>query len=344
MPVGTHGTVKGLTTLEMQVPPLDFDIILANTYHLGCRPGGETLAQQGGLHAFMEWPRNILTDSGGFQMVSLLKLANITEEGVEFASPVDGSRMLLTPEMSMALQNQIGSDVMMALDDVVDSKTVDAARFEVRKGVSRPSLPRTSHSCRVQEACLRTLRWIDRCIAAHKRPAEQNLFGIVQGGLDVAPGGLRDRCLAGMLERDAHLPGYAIGGLAGGEEKSKFWPVVDKCATGLPAAKPRYLMGVGYPLDLVVCTALGVDAYDCVYPTRTARFGTALVHAGLLKVKSAAMAHDPRPLDETCPCHVCAGPGAYSRATLHTLLRGDSLGPQLLTYHNLVRPCSCCCH
>ena len=131
MPVGTHGTVKGLTSLEMQIPPLDFDIILSNTYHLGCRPGGEILAQQGGLHSFMELPRNILTDSGGFQMVSLLKLAKITEEGVEFASPVDGSRMMLTPEMSMALQNQIGSDVMMALDDVVDSKTVDDERFKV---------------------------------------------------------------------------------------------------------------------------------------------------------------------------------------------------------------------
>jgi queuine tRNA-ribosyltransferase catalytic subunit len=132
MPVGTHGTVKGLTSAEMQVAPLDFDIILSNTYHLGCRPGGDILEAQGGLHDFMSWPRNILTDSGGFQMVSLLKLAEITEEGVTFASPVDGSRMLLTPEMSMALQNQIGSDIMMALDDVVDSKTVDAARFEVQ--------------------------------------------------------------------------------------------------------------------------------------------------------------------------------------------------------------------
>jgi tRNA-guanine family transglycosylase len=205
MPVGTHGTVKGMTSAEMQVAPLDFDILLSNTYHLGCRPGGNILEQQGGLHAFMNWPRNILTDSGGsstyslcmtptdskctlcaftgFQMVSLLKFAEITEEGVTFASPVDGSRMLLTPEMSMALQNQvrpgfavfsmqlhtrrvilpvlqIGSDIMMALDDVVDSKTVDAARFE--------------------EACHRTLRWIDRCIAAHSRPKEQNLFGIVQ--------------------------------------------------------------------------------------------------------------------------------------------------------------------
>ena len=312
MPVGTQGTIKGLTSAELQTAPLDCDIILANTYHLGSRPGGDLLASLGGLHAFMAWPRPILTDSGGFQMVSLLRLAQITEEGVTFSSPVDGAKMLLTPEMSMQLQNQIGSDIMMALDDVVDSKTVDAARFE--------------------EACHRTLRWIDRCIAAHARPSEQCLFGIVQGGLDVSHGGLRDICLAGMLERDAHLPGYAIGGLAGGEVKSSFWPVVDHAAARLPPGKPRYLMGVGYPLDLVVCTALGVDMYDCVYPTRTARFGVALVHAGLVKLKSAAAAADSGPIDATCPCYVCR---TFSRAYLHVLLKTDAGGPALITVHNL---------
>ena len=312
MPVGTQGSVKGLSTVELQSPPLDCDIILGNTYHLGNRPGGTLLERLGGLHSFMAWPRPILTDSGGFQMVSLLHLANITEEGVNFRSPVDGSQMLLTPEMSMQLQNQIGSDIMMALDDVVDSKTVDAARFE--------------------EACHRTLRWIDRCIAAHKHPADQALFGIVQGGLDVAPGGLRDVCLAGMIARDAQLPGYAIGGLAGGEEKDKFWRVVARCCTALPAGKPRYLMGVGYPLDIVVCTALGVDMYDCVYPTRTARFGTALVHSGLVKLKGGGAADDDRPIDDTCPCYVCAG---YSRAYLYTLLKTESAGAQLVSYHNL---------
>ena len=312
MPVGTQGTIKGVTTAELQTPPLDCDIILGNTYHLGNRPGGDTLAALGGLHAFMGWPRPILTDSGGFQMVSLLHLAQITEEGVNFRSPVDGSAMLLTPEMSMALQNQIGSDIMMALDDVVDSKTVDAPRFA--------------------EACHRTLRWIDRCIAAHARPREQNLFGIVQGGLDVAPGGLRDVCLAGMLRRDAQLPGYAIGGLAGGEEKALFWRVVAHCCAGLPAHKPRYLMGVGYPLDIVVCSALGVDMYDCVYPTRTARFGTALVHSGLVKLKSEACAGDAGPIDATCPCYVCA---RYSRALLHTLCKTEALGPQLVSVHNV---------
>jgi len=296
----------------VQVAPLDCEIILANTYHLGSRPGGELLKSVGGLHRFMDWPRCLLTDSGGFQMVSLLALAEITEEGVTFASPVDGTRMLLTPEQSMALQNSIGSDIMMALDDVVDAKAVDAARF--------------------REACYRTLRWIDRCIAAHARPTQQNLFAIVQGGLDVSPGGLRDVCLAGLQERDASLPGYAIGGLAGGEDKAHFWRVVHHCAQRLPHGKPRYLMGVGYPLDIVVCTALGVDMYDCVYPTRTARFGTALVHSGLLKLKSAACAEEEGPIDPTCSCYVCA---TYSRSFLHHQLKGDGAGPQLITHHNI---------
>jgi tRNA-guanine transglycosylase len=314
MPVGTQGTIKGLSTVEVQAPPLDCDIILSNTYHLGVRPGGDTLERAGGLHRFMAWPRNLLTDSGGFQMVSLLKLAEIREEGVLFQSPADGSRMLLTPEMSMHLQNQIGSDIMMALDDVVSSAAVSRERFE--------------------EACHRTLRWIDRCIAAHKNPTRQNLFGIVQGGLDVAPGGLREVNLAGMLARDAHLPGYAIGGLAGGEAKDAFWRVVDQCCRALPAHKPRYLMGVGYPLDLVICTALGVDMYDCVYPTRTARFGTALADCagGLVKLKNREAAEDGRPLDAACPCPACA---SYSRAQLCVMLKADALGPQLLTMHNI---------
>jgi len=184
-------------------------------------------------------------------MVSLLHLADITEEGVTFQSPVDGKPMLLTPEESIQIQNKIGADIIMALDDVVKTTT------------SGP---------RVEEAMHRTLRWIDRCIAAHSRPKEQNLFGIVQGGIDP---NLRDMCLKGLVARN--LPGYAIGGLAGGEEKDAFWRVVAQCTAGLPEDKPRYVMGVGFPLDIVVCSALGADMYDCVYPTRTARFGSALV-------------------------------------------------------------------
>ena len=314
MPVGTQGTIKGLTSAELQAPPLDCDIILGNTYHLGSRPGGGVLERAGGLHKFMGWPRPLLTDSGGFQMVSLLALAVVTEEGVRFQHPVDGSDMLLTPEMSMQLQNQIGSDIMMALDDVISSKTVSDERF--------------------REAVDRTLRWIDRCIAAHSRPSEQNLFGILQGGLDVSPGGLRDVCTSGMLERDKNLPGYAIGGLAGGEAKDAFWRVVDYCCKRLPENKPRYLMGVGYPLDLVVCTALGVDMYDCVYPTRTARFGTALadVEGGVVKLKNAPAASEFGPIEESCDCAACKD---YSRAHLHLLLKTDALGPQLITLHNI---------
>jgi queuine tRNA-ribosyltransferase catalytic subunit len=317
MPVGTQGTIKGCSTLDLTVPPLDCEIILGNTYHLGNRPGGDTLEHFGGLHKFMGWDRNLLTDSGGFQMVSLLALAEISEEGVNFASPVDGSKMLLTPEMSMRLQNQIGADIMMALDDVVDSKTVNDERFK--------------------EACYRTLRWIDRCIAAHGRKHDQNLYGITQGGLDVSADGLRDICMRGMLEQQRfdNLPGYAIGGLAGGEDKVYFWRVVEHGTRHLPLSKPRYLMGVGYPLDIIVCSALGVDQYDCVYPTRTGRFGTAMVHSGLLKLKNGCFGEDTTPIDPTCSCYVCKH---YTRAHIHLMLKAkesSSNVAQLVTYHNL---------
>jgi queuine tRNA-ribosyltransferase len=259
MPVGTKGTIKGVTVEELTSDPsLDNAIILANTYHMALQPGTETLKELDGLHSFMGWKRNILTDSGGFQMVSLLKLAEITEEGVTFESPfTKGERMLLRPEDSISHQNDIGSDIIMALDDVVSSVTDDRKRFQI--------------------ATYRTLRWLDRCFAAHANPATQTLFPIVQGGLDVSVGGLREQCLAGFRNRDDGICGYAIGGLAGGETKGEFWRVVDQCCRALPDTKPRYLMGVGYPLDLVVCTALGVDMYDCTYPMHTAQFGVALV-------------------------------------------------------------------
>jgi queuine tRNA-ribosyltransferase len=307
MPVGTQGTIKGLTS--EQVTDLGCPIILGNTYHLGHRPGPDTLKELGGLHIFMNWDRNLLTDSGGFQMVSLLKLAHITEEGVRFRSPHDGTEMVLTPEKSMELQNIIGADIMMALDDVVSSTTTGP---------------------RVAEATDRTLRWIDRCIAAHKRPHDQNLFGIVQGGLDPE---LRKICLDGLIKRD--LPGYAIGGLSGGESKDSFWRMVDLCTDHLPANKPRYLMGVGFAVDLVVCVALGVDMFDCVYPSRTARFGTALVRnqpLGTLNLKSAAYQFDYRPIEEDCNCMVCKN---YTRAYLHTVAAKEQIGGQLITYHNI---------
>ncbi|XP_062027643.1 uncharacterized protein LOC133743660 isoform X1 [Rosa rugosa] len=304
MPVGTQGTIKGLATDQLE--EIGCQIILGNTYHLALRPTSELIDEMGGLHKFMNWPRALLTDSGGFQMVSLLHLADITEKGVTFQSPVDGKPMLLTPEESIQIQNRIGADIIMALDDVVKT---------------------TITGPRIEEAMYRTLRWIDRCIAAHTRPSEQNLFGIVQGGLDPV---LRDICVRGLVERN--LPGYAIGGLAGGESKDSFWRVVTQCTAALPEDKPRYVMGVGYPLDIVVCSALGADMYDCVYPTRTARFGTALIPEGVLKLKHKAMANDTRPIDPTCACMVCKN---YTRAYIHCLVTKDAMGSQLLSYHNL---------
>ncbi|XP_072977960.1 uncharacterized protein [Typha angustifolia] len=285
MPVGTQGTIKGLTNNQLE--DIGCQIILGNTYHLALRPGAELIDELGGLHKFMNWKRALLTDSGGFQMVSLLHLADITEQGVTF-------------------QNKIGADIIMALDDVVKT---------------------TITGPRIEEAMYRTLRWMDRCIAAHKKPHVQNLFGIVQGGLDPV---LRDICVRGLVERN--LPGYAIGGLAGGEDKDSFWRVVAQCTAALPEDKPRYVMGVGYPLDIVVCSALGADMYDCVYPTRTARFGTALIPEGVLKLKHKAMENDERPIDSTCPCMVCKN---YTRAYIHCLVTKHAMGSQLLSYHNL---------
>ena len=189
MPVGTKGTIKGLSSEQLLEPALSPEIILGNTYHLELQPGTDLIAEFGGLHNFMSWKNNLLTDSGGFQMVSLLKLAEITEEGVKFQSPIDGSEMMLTPEESIKFQNQIGADIMMQLDDVVSSVNVDRERFK--------------------EATDRSVRWLDRCIAAHKRPEDQNLFCIIQGGLDISPGGLREQCLNEMIKRDT--PGFAIG-------------------------------------------------------------------------------------------------------------------------------------
>jgi len=319
----TKGTIKALTTEEIcNEAALNCPIILGNTYHLALQPGTELIRDMGGLHKFMQWDRGILTDSGGFQMVSLLKLAEITEEGVTFDNPFEknaknSERMLLRPEDSITHQNNIGSDIMMALDDVVSSVVDNDERFEI--------------------ATYRTLRWLDRCFAAHSRPQEQNLFAIVQGGLDTKIGGLREKCLAGFRARDHMIPGYAIGGLAGGESKEEFWKVVDQCCKALPDDKPRYLMGVGYPLDLVVCSALGVDMYDCVYPTRTARFGVALVPGeapGTLRLKSNEFSDDERIIMEGCTCAACKG--GYTRARLHTLLkRNNPLAAKLMTSHNI---------
>lgn len=305
MPVGTQGTLKGITSRQLEA--LDCRILLGNTYHLGNRPGCRVMEEAGGLHQLMGWNRALLTDSGGFQMVSLLKLAEITEAGVKFRSPHDDSEMVLTPEYSTQIQNTIGADIIMQLDDVVHSSTTGP---------------------RVEEAMWRTLRWLDRCIEAHKTPEEQNLFGIVQGGLETR---LRRLCVEEMVKRD--LPGYAIGGLSGGEEKDIFWRVVSLCTDLLPIHKPRYCMGVGYSVDLVVCSALGVDMYDCVYPTRTARFGTALVSWGQVDLKRKEFADDFQPIDNDCNCETCTN---HTRAFLHSLIaQRETVACNYITIHNV---------
>ncbi|KEF59909.1 queuine tRNA-ribosyltransferase [Exophiala aquamarina CBS 119918] len=253
-------------------------------------------------------------NSKRFQMVSLLKLAKVTEEGVRFLSPHDGSPMLLTPEHSMSLQNSIGSDIIMQLDDVIQTTSPDHAR--------------------IKEATDRSIRWLDRCIVAHKYPEKQNLFCIIQGGLDLE---LRRQCSIEMVKRDT--PGIAIGGLSGGEAKADFCKVVDTCTNLLPDEKPRYVMGIGYPEDIVVAVALGADMFDCVWPTRTARFGNAITPFGVLNIKHSRYAEDFTPVEDGCTCTTCrpreAGGLGITRAYLYHLAAKETVGAHLLTIHNV---------
>ncbi|KAJ5890763.1 uncharacterized protein N7473_006991 [Penicillium subrubescens] len=312
MPVATQASLKGLTYDQLR--ETGCMLCLNNTYHLGLKPGQEVLDAVGGAHKFQGWDRNLLTDSGGFQMVSLLKLATVTEEGVRFLSPHDGSPMLLTPEHSISLQNSIGSDIIMQLDDVIATTSPDHAR--------------------IKEAMDRSVRWLDRCIDAHKYPERQNLFCIIQGGLDLE---LRKQCCEEMVARDT--PGIAIGGLSGGEAKEEFCKVVDTCTGLLPENKPRYVMGVGYPEDIVVAVALGADMFDCVWPTRTARFGNAIVDAGTLNLRHQKYAHDFSPIDEGCDCVCCRptdkGGLGVTKAYIHHVTAKETVGAHLLTQHNV---------
>ena len=310
MPVGTQGTLKGLLPEQLEHPAIDCRIMLGNTYHLGMRPGVETMEKAGGLHNFMNWKRALLTDSGGFQMVSLLKLSQVTEEGVQFTSPYDQTDSLLTPEESIRIQTAIGADIMMQLDDVVDATHTDPERFE--------------------EARQRTVRWLDRCIVAHKNTKKQNLFPIVQGGLE---SGKRTDCAKELVKRAT--PGFAIGGLSGGEAKNEFWNMVNVSTDVLPQTRPRYLMGVGFALDLVVCSALGVDMFDCVYPTRTARFGSALTRKfpGTINLKTKVYQEDFTPIEEDCKCSTCS---TVTKAYIHSLISSkQSSGCHLVTVHNV---------
>lgn len=304
MPVGTQGTLKGL--LPQQLEELDCQIILGNTYHLGTRPGTNIMRKAGGLHKFMNWKRALLTDSGGFQMVSLLELAKITEEGVKFKSPYNESDCMLTPEHSIQIQNVIGADIMMQLDDVVKS---------------------TLTGPRLEEAMHRTTRWLDRCITADERPDEQSIFPIVQGGLDPK---LRTESANQLIKRKVN--GYAVGGLSGGESKDDFWRMVHLSTNILPANKPRYLMGVGFATDLIICSALGIDMFDCVFPTRTARFGCALVRTGQISLRQVQYSKDTRPIDESCECSTCK---TYTRAYLHHIVTVETVACHLLSVHNI---------
>ncbi|KAG9316642.1 queuine tRNA-ribosyltransferase [Chiua virens] len=316
MPVATQAAIKGLTA--QQVESLGITLILNNTYHLNLRPGTKVLDDAGGAHAFQGWHRNMLTaistqDSGGFQLVSLDKFTKITEEGALFSSPFTGEPTMLTPEESISIQHSIGADIIMQLDDVVASLTIGP---------------------RVEEAMERSIRWLDRCIEQHERSGRkdrQNLFAIVQGGLDPA---LRDKCLDAMVERKDHVAGYAIGGLSGGEEKDVFWRIIKQCAGKLPLDRPRYSMGVGFAEDLLVCVALGIDMADCVFPTRTARFGVALTFKGPLNLRLKKHAKSMERIDDNCPCPTCST--GTSRAMLHHIVTIETAGAHALTQHNLV--------
>ena len=309
MPVGTAATVKAMRPAEVRATGAD--IILGNTYHLMLRPGAERMARLGGLHDFMSWDRPILTDSGGYQVMSLSALTKQSEEGVAFKSHLDGSRHMLTPERSMEIQRLLGSDIVMAFDECPPNG-VDAKRAEA--------------------SMERSMRWAARSRAGfdagEAHAARSALFGIQQGSLDEK---LRARSAEALI--DIGFDGYAIGGLAVGEGQEAMFGVLDFAPGQLPADKPRYLMGVGKPDDLVGAVARGVDMFDCVLPTRSGRNGQAFTWDGPLNIRNAKYAEDLGPLDASCDCPVCT---TWSRAYLHHLVRsGEMLGAMLMTQHNL---------
>jgi queuine tRNA-ribosyltransferase len=306
MPVGTQATVKALTPDDLEAAGAR--IVLGNTYHLLLRPGHELIRELGGLHRFMGWPGAILTDSGGFQVWSLAKLRTITEEGVEFRAPLDGATRFLSPELAIEIQRALGSDIAMAFDECL---AYPATREETERSLAR------------------TLRWGERCRRAHAREAgNQALFGIVQGGTDDE---LRLRAAEATVALG--FDGYAIGGLAVGEPKPRMYELTALVARALPADRPRYLMGVGKPEDLVESVARGIDLFDCVLPTRNARNGQAFTTAGPVSIKQARWARDAAPLDAACGCYTCR---RFSRAYLrHLFVAEELLAYRLLTLHNV---------
>jgi len=304
MPVGTQGTVKGI--LPDQLSSAGARIILGNTYHLMLRPGAKTVAALGDLHKFMAWPGSILTDSGGYQVFSLSDVNEISDEGVTFKSHVDGSMVHLTPRKSIEVQNDLGADIIMAFDEC-----------------PRADAPREYHL----DAIERTLRWAEVCKQAHARPGDQSLFGIVQGGTDLQ---LREHCAKKLIELD--FPGYAIGGLAVGEGFEAMVNVLNGTTPLLPADKPRYLMGVGFPKDIVAAVATGVDMFDCVMPTRNGRNAYAFTAQGPIRIKNSRFREDQGPLEEGCDCYACR---TFTRGAIrHFFFASEMLGPILLSLHN----------
>lgn len=304
MPVGTYGTVKAMTPEELT--GLGAEIILGNTFHLMLRPGTGVIQKHGDLHDFIHWERPILTDSGGFQVFSLGEMRKITEQGVTFQSPIDGSRVFMGPEESMRVQRELGSDIVMIFDECTP-------------------YPATQEEARASMEL--SLRWARRSRAAHgDNPSA--LFGIVQGGMFET---LRERSLAGLIE--IGFDGYAVGGLSVGEPPADRWRILDFLSTRLPADKPRYLMGVGTPEDIVESVHRGIDMFDCVMPTRNARNGHLFTHQGVVRIRHAAHQYDESPVDPECDCYTCR---YYSRAYLRHLDKcNEILGARLNTIHNL---------
>ena len=305
MPVGTQATVKTMSPEELK--EMNAQIILSNTYHLFLRPGHDIVREAGGLHAFMNWDRPILTDSGGFQVFSLSKLRDITEDGVTFRSHISGEKLFLSPEKATEIQNALGADIIMAFDEC-------------------PPYPADREY--VKASTERTYRWLKRCMKAHQRPAEQALFGIVQGGMYQD---LREESARQLVDLD--LPGYAVGGLSVGESKELMYEVLNFTTPLLPEHKPRYLMGVGSPDALIEGSIRGIDMFDCVLPTRIARNGTAMTSQGRVVVRNAKYARDFTALDPKCDCYTCRN---YTKAYLRHLIKADeTFGLRLITYHNL---------
>jgi queuine tRNA-ribosyltransferase len=304
MPVGTRATVKGLT--PQQLDEMGTQILLGNTYHLALRPGAELIAEQGGLHRFMSWTRPILTDSGGYQVYSLALTRKIDDQAAIFRSHIDGARFELTPERAVAIQEQLGADIAMCLDECP---------------------PFGASPERLRDAVRRTILWAERCREVHRRP-DQALFAIVQGGMDLE---LRRSCTEALTALD--FPGYALGGFSVGETPEQMWSVLAPAAELLPVSRPRYLMGVGRPVDILEAVASGLDLFDCVLPTRNGRNAQAFTADGPLRLRNAIHKRDPAPLESGCACYACRH---FSRAYLHHLFQVDEmLGPILLSLHNI---------